>query len=230
MGVEKLKKAPNKLPMNNPILTLALVVALTSFAGTSKAENLLQNGNFDNGLSGWSYSGQIITSSYYDSSTVYNPSNWSYPWVSIQAPYGSFTANQFAQFGSPNNGGGENVLSQSFNTVTGNAYTVSFYANGRTDRGRDYFRASIGTINFVNQGAYNDMGSGVVINGLEGWAKYSTDFIATDAITTLKFTNQNIDSAYGVGMVSVTSVPEPSSLSLCAVGLGGLAMMRRRRS
>jgi hypothetical protein len=31
-------------------------------------------------------------------------------------------------------------------------------------------------------------------------------------------------------VVTLVGVPEPSSLSLCAVGLGGLAMMRRRRS
>jgi len=74
------------------------------------------------------------------------------------------------------------------------------------------------------------MGSGVVINGIEGWATYSTDFIAAATTTTLTFTTKNIDSAYGIGMVSVASVPEPSALSLLAVGLGGLVLVGRRRS
>jgi len=30
--------------------------------------------------------------------------------------------------------------------------------------------------------------------------------------------------------IGVTGVPEPSALSFLAIGLGGLAMMRRRRS
>jgi len=212
------------------ILTLVLVAGLTSFAGSAKAINLIQNGNFDNDLSGWNYSGNVIVSSYYDSTPVYNPNNRSYPWVSIQAPYGTYTASQFAQLGSANGGGSVNTLSQSFNTIIGNAYTVSFNANGRTDRGSDYFRASIGALNFINQGAYNDMGSGVVINGIEGWATYSTDFIAAATTTTLTFTTKNIDSAYGIGMVYVASVPEPSALSLLAVGLGGLVLVGRRRS
>ena len=33
-----------------------------------------------------------------------------------------------------------------------------------------------------------------------------------------------------VNAMTVTQVPEPSALSLCAIGLGGLAMMRRRRA
>jgi hypothetical protein len=216
-------------PMKKTLLTLALVTGLTLFAGNLKAANLIQNGNFDNGFSGWISSGNVSITSYYNSSSVYNPNNWDYPWVDIKAPYGIYTANNFAQLGIPNGGYGVNTLSQSFDTIIGNTYTVSFAANGRTDRGSDYFIASIGTLNLLNKGSYNDVGSGVVVDRIEGWANYSTNFSATQTTSTLTFTTQNRDSAYGVGMISVQSVPEPSTYALLGIGAIGMLMVLRKK-
>jgi hypothetical protein len=215
--------------MKRTLLALALAAGFTSFTGNAKAQNLLQNGNFADGLFGWSYSGRVLITSYYDSSSVYNPNNWDYPWVDIKANDGIYTANQFAQLGIPNGGYGVNTFSQSFNTIIGNTYTVSFSANGRTSRGSDYFIASIGTNNLFYAGAYNDVGSRVVINGIEGWATYSTNFSATQTTSTLSFSTQNRDSAYGVGMISVQSVPEPATYALFGIGALALVIAYRRK-
>ena len=44
----------------------------------------------------------------------------------------------------------------------------------------------------------------------------------------IRFDNNPSVESYGFGF-RVASVPEPSALSLLAVGLGGLAILRRRR-
>ena len=58
-------------------------------------------------------------------------------------------------------------------------------------------------------------------DGLSSWINFDFD----------EFAFANADTApLTIGQIEVTAVPEPSALSLLAIGLGGLAMMRRRRS
>ena len=76
----------------------------------------------------------------------------------------------------------------------------------------------LGTPNASLVGSRNDFSfDNVRVNGnYAGALKLSGLAAATTA-------NEAISS-------TLTSVPEPSALSLLAIGLGGLAMMRRRRS
>jgi hypothetical protein len=60
-----------------------------------------------------------------------------------------------------------------------------------------------------------------------GGSWYFNNFLASN-VTGELFTAPNAEWA-DQGF-RVASVPEPSALSLLAIGLGGLAMMRRRRS
>jgi hypothetical protein len=54
----------------------------------------------------------------------------------------------------------------------------------------------------------------------------STFAFGVDGNTIVGSYNDTSDVSHGF----ILTVPEPSALSLCAVGLGGLVMMRRRRS
>jgi hypothetical protein len=216
--------------MNKVSLSIVLAAGLGLSTGRLQGQNLLTNGDFASGdFTGWNVTGYYTSiASYYDATSVYNPANWSYPWVSFGAPTPNFSATQFALLGTPNGGVNPITLSQTFATDVGQDYVVSFKAVGRTDRGRDYFKASIGATTFLNAGAYNDVGAGG-LNSTEEWADYTYTYTATSTATQFKIECQNIDSAYGVGMVSVQAVPEPSTYGFVGVGALAVALVARRR-
>jgi len=56
------------------------------------------------------------------------------------------------------------------------------------------------------------------------------NYIQNGAIDDLLFFNRPLSDSEAKSLYQTQSVPEPSALSLLAVGFGGLAMMRRRRS
>ena len=62
-----------------------------------------------------------------------------------------------------------------------------------------------------------------------GGAWNTSPAVPTELSVSARYETDPFSSNYSIGF-RVASVPEPSALSLLAVGLGGLAMMRRRRS
>jgi len=97
---------------------------------------------------------------------------------------------------------------------------------------------------FSNYGATHVSGDYDIGLGIDGFSisgtideEHMRDEMIADGFSDLALPYNFYDGSYQRGresltapMVIASSVPEPSSLSLLAVGLGGLSMMRRRRS
>ena len=82
-----------------------------------------------------------------------------------------------------------------------------------------------------NRGVNHTYGALTLTSGNGGWGFLGFTTDASEGFTYLDFSlTGNNDDNIAIDTVRFNTVPEPSALSLLAVGLGGLAMMRRRRS
>jgi hypothetical protein len=222
------------------ILTLALAIAagLTSFEEGANAQNLIQNGDFEynsNAATGWS--GNAIMNVNVFSSTNYNNQlglgNYIGPFGVINNFFttpslnGNFFWLSGADYSNPS------YISQSFSTIQGQQYQLSFNYFNQPLSSQVIFNGTInGNVVFTS----SDL---ISINStLDGndpanyWNLATFKFTATSSSSTLTITDGSNGWFGGVDNVSVTStaVPEPSALSLLAVGLGGLVLVGRRRS
>ncbi len=124
---------------------------------------------------------------------------------------------------------GNSSISQSFATVAGYTYELSFaYANRSDNRGA------------ASDGLWWSVGS---LSGAVGqntnthWTTYTTSFVGTGSPMTLSFAAIGRSDSFGTSLDNVqlsvlSTVPEPHGYALMLAGLGtvGLLSRRRRRS
>ena len=128
--------------------------------------------------------------------------------------------NQGASFSATIMGGSNFFFLDSFARFTGNQIgggNIIFLSQGAR-----FQATSIGGSNtvFMERGAHyqaTDMGDSNVILESGATVQKTSGTFSINYLSDILFT-------------SLAQIPEPSALSLCAVGLGGLAMLRRRRS
>jgi hypothetical protein len=191
-------------------LATAFGLALALLGSGGARADLIQNGNFADGLSGWTTSGNL--------------SYTTTPYFGLASNFPSGTTLAVLNAGNvdPND-----ALSQIFSTTAGTSYVLSFNY-GSNDRQQQSVTAEL-----------DDTASETVLarqfetapDGEGTLEQFSLAFTAISSSTTVLFTdypgNDSFDSDGGLTGVSI---PEPGSLTLLAIGAGGLLVRRRRQS
>ncbi len=123
-------------------------------------------------------------------------------------------------------GGGAGSLSQSFDTLIGQKYVVTFDMAGNPDSGS----LKSMTVSAAADSANYTFDSTVTSKPNMGWASKSFQFTANSTTSTLMFAS-NEYSAYGPALdnVKVQAVPEPASMAALTVGALGLLRRRNRK-
>ena len=194
------------------ILTLALVAGLTSFAGSAKAAVITTNLNqftSDNSRIGFGYNNGVITSDYSDGiDGRWQPAFFMPPMFSIPARGAiGFSGGQSAGDGYYNGGNAPLQYGALINEL------VSYQTNGPSNIGVN-----------VSTGGY----WAVKFNA--GGGNFNYGYVQVDVTSSgMTFGMAGVETTPNVA-ITAGAVPEPSALSLLAIGLGGLAMMRRRRA
>lgn len=126
-------------------------------------------------------------------------------------------------------------VAQTFATIVGQQYKVSFYLSGNPDGGSPIRDLGVST-GFASQTySYLVTGNKASMN----WALQTFSFTALSSLTTLSFTSlDSFASSPGVfgpalGGVDVEEAPEPGALAMMAIGLLallGCTSLRRRRA
>ena len=222
--------------MKRHILTLALMAALTSFTGNAKASVVFQNINqliLDGQSFNFGFDGSRITSG----SGGYS--------ISFAAPYLSsmmgmtFKSNASVTLTTP---GYPELIYPGSNY--GGSYSISITPGvsvaGLDGNGSARTSISFNNDNFRNIAIWAPIHNNIpsYSNFYNGWVQFAYNDngaeLAAIAFASGGGANDILVGDTGSGFYSpITSpalVPEPSALSLLALGLGGLAILRRRRS
>ena len=195
-----------------------LIALVAGLAAGAHAQNLLSNPGFESGaLSPWTESdatdglGLFIgpVQSYFD----------------LQPHSGSWFILDGA-FGEGSDGDGAlDIMSQSVGTTAGKHYTFSFWAATDDTVGDNGIAAFVNGVDVSGQMTV----PAIPDNGFYDYTQYSFDVLATGATTTVGIGMRCPPAFIAVDDASFTenAVPEPASFAI--LGLGALALIRRRK-
>ena len=191
-------------------LTFGLILLL---AAASSQANLVNNGGFESGLSGWTTSGLTCSGT----GGSFNAATGCY---GMDSDPGAYSGNSALYLGTA---AGNGVVSQSIATAALDTYNVSFW---------------LGNGAYNGQSAPNDLlvafGGQTLLHLINAPAQaytfYSYDVISNSATALLSFTNLQAPSFWVIDNVTVNQVPEPTTLALMGVALAGLCATRRRKA
>jgi choice-of-anchor C domain-containing protein len=209
-------------------IVVAALAASALSSGSALAANLLVNGSFESGPNPGSFSTFNATSTAITGWTLTNGSIdyiGSY-WTASNGSRSLDLVGCCATAG---------TIAQTFNTVAGKTYKVTFDLWANPDGGAPYPRLAYANVGAGNL-TFSSNGGGS--NAAPNWLGNSFSFVAgAGPTTTLSFSGDLASStgsagvAYGAALdnVSVT-VPEPASWALMIAGFGLVGAATRRRS
>ena len=187
--------------MHRVLCRLAALAMCAGFAGRASADNLIVNGGFETGdFTGWTLAGNTA-------GTFVGP-----PFPTT--PGHAFSGEHAAVLGAV---GTDGTLSQTFATVPGTLYELTLWgANG----GGPPNQVTI-TLNGTTAFAATD-------DPVHDYVLHVFDFTATSTTDTLAYdyVHSTAGGAFVIDDVSVSAVPEPSTLTLLALGIGVLTARR----
>lgn len=197
------------------ILSAPVFAVLSGLLLAASAQaNLIVNGGFeDNTVAAGNWS-------YFSSSAV---NGWDGSNLEIWNNFGGVVApegNQHAELNAHPYTGGVFSIYQSFATVVGQIYDVSFFYSAR-ESANESFHFSVGTLATL----INDHTVGT-------WNQFTGSFVANSNFSTITFTttdNSTVGNFLDAVVVTTrTSVDEASSLMMLAIGMLGLVLVRRK--
>jgi choice-of-anchor C domain-containing protein len=174
---------------------------INSYSGSGGYQTL---GTGDTSMTGWT-----VTSGNVDLINTY----W-------QAAQGNFSLDM--------SGDEAGAIAQTFDTVAGHGYDVTFDLAGNPDGGNVIKQLLVSAAGASDVYSFDTAGFS---HGDMGWTLETFFFIADSSSTTLTFASLE-GNPYGPALdnVSVQDVPEPGSVAVLGLGLLGLGVMARRRA
>lgn len=189
---------------------VAALLAISGFVTPAHA-NLILNGSFETGnFTDWTVSGSnlvyVVSTTGTNGGISYGPQNGTY--------YTQFDA----YVGSPA------IVSQTIDTTIGTNYDFSFWVGsvGGTPNSMVVDFGSVNVLTITNEANTT-------------YVQYNYNVTATSSLTTISFAGADdplwmlLDNVSVVASTTSLPVPEPAGVGMLAVGLVGLAVLRRRR-
>lgn len=199
---------------------LAAVAAIAMLPSNANAAQFV-NGSFEAGTP----AGSFTTVSGEDNSSV---TGWVATGNSVDY-IGNYWGAQDGSRSIDLNGSAQGGIKQTFDTLSGVQYNVTFWLAGNPD-GSPATKSVLVAATGAADGLFSFDSTGASKSNM-GWSKYTYNFLATGTSTTLSFASQNA-GAYGAALdnVAVAAVPEPATWALMLIGFAAVGFGMRRRS
>ncbi len=209
-------------------LHLAGAMTLLAAASAAPAANLLVNGSFETsgGYQNLAGAGNTSITGW---KTANEGVEWFDPTVYALGPaYDGLSIVDLSWYTSTGTPGG--AIEQSFATVAGGRYEVSFYGTNTNYAGRDGQGVVDVSIDGGALASFNLVHVAPTF-ALADWTRYAATFVATGTTTTLRLANgQNAYEHFTlIDGASVEAVPEPATWALMIGGFAAVGVMARRR-